>query len=356
VIIPKLEAISEREVLIMKGLKVPKKMANEIIKLLVESSVINRDYRIRRDDEHVYIPILEDADVPEIDGVTVIDDSFDESKRSPRSFIDILRDEIPAELLESIRRSFDIIGDIVIVEIPYELEDYRFRIGEAVLEFTGRRAVYMKRGSVSGVVRTRELELIAGEPVSETVHREYGSRILVDVKKVYFSPRLANEREIVAGQVRDGEVVLDMFAGAGPFAVAITRHGRASKVYAVDINPDAVHYIRKNAEINPGGDRIVAIEGDVREFLRGRESFADHVIMNLPGTACEFLDDAVRAVKDGGIIHYYEFARDFETPMKRLSKAAEPFSVEFIDKRRVKSRSPGVWHMGIDARIKKTEK
>ena len=48
-----------------------------------------------------------------------------------------------------------------------------------------------------------------------------------------------------------------------------------------------------------------------------------------------------------------EFARDFETPMKRLSKAAEPFSVEFIDKRRVKSRSPGVWHMGIDARIKK---
>ena len=53
-------------------------------------------------------------------------------------------------------------------------------------------------------------------------------------------------------------------------------------MYAVDINPDAVHYIRKNAEINPGGDRIVAIEGDVREFLRGRESFADHVIMNLP--------------------------------------------------------------------------
>jgi tRNA (guanine37-N1)-methyltransferase len=337
----------------MKGLKVPKKMANDIIKMLSDGSVLNREYRIGRDHEYVYIPLREEAVVPEIEGAELVDHEFEESKRSPANFTEILKSKIPEDALASIRRSFDIIGDTVILEIPLELHDYRFIIGEAALEFTGRKAVYMKRSGVKGVTRTRELELIAGSPVSETIHREYGSRIKVDVKDVYFSPRLANERERVASQVKDGEVVLDMFAGAGPFAIAVARHGRASRIYAVDINPSAVSYIEENARLNHAEDVIVAVEGDVREFLRDRECFADHIIMNLPGSACEFLDDAIRAVRDGGVIHYYEFARDFRTPANRLKEAAKPFTVEILDKRRVKSRSPGVWHIGIDARIKK---
>ncbi|BAZ99848.1 class I SAM-dependent methyltransferase family protein [Methanothermobacter sp. EMTCatA1] len=338
----------------MKGLKVPKKMANDIIKMLVAGSLLNRDYRISRDHEHVYIPLREDARIPEIDGAEIVDQEFKESKRSPAKFTDILKSKIPEDALASIRRSFDIIGDTVILEIPEELHDYRFIIGEAALEFTGRKAVYMKRSGVKGVTRTRELELIAGSPVSETIHQEYGSRIKVDIKEVYFSPRLANERETVAAQVKDGEVVLDMFAGAGPFAIAVARHGRASRIYAVDINPAAVRYIEENARLNHAEDVIVAVEGDVREFLRDRECFADHIIMNLPGSACEFIDDAIRAVRDGGVIHYYEFARDFKTPVNRLKEAARPFHVEVLDMRRVKSRSPGVWHMGIDARIRKS--
>ncbi|MBC7112165.1 MAG: class I SAM-dependent methyltransferase family protein, partial [Methanothermobacter sp.] len=46
--------------------------------------------------------------------------------------------------------------------------------------------------------------------------------------------------------------------------------------------------------------------------------------------------------------------RDFKTPVNRLKEAARPFHVEVLDMRRVKSRSPGVWHMGIDARIRKS--
>ncbi|MFB2623472.1 class I SAM-dependent methyltransferase [Methanothermobacter marburgensis] len=337
----------------MKGLKVPKKKANDIIRILTEKSLLNRDYRIKRDESHVYIPVIDTGIAGEFDDVEVIDDVFERSKRSPRSFTDMLKSRIPEDVLASIRRSFDIIGDTVILEIPEELHEYRHAIGEAALKFTGRSAVYMKRSGVKGVTRTRDLELIAGSPVSETVHREYGSRIKVDIRSVYFSPRLANEREIVARQVKEGDVVLDMFAGAGPFAVAVARHGKASRIYAVDINPAAVGYIRENARLNRAEDIIVPVEGDVQDFLNDKECFADHVIMNLPGTACEFLDDAIRAVRDGGIIHYYEFSRDFETPVKRLRDAAAPFKVEILDRRRVKSRSPGVWHIGIDARIKK---
>ena len=47
----------------------------------------------------------------------------------------------------------------------------------------------------------------------------------------------------------------------------------------------------------------------------------------------------------------YEFSEDFQKPVERLEEAAYPRKVEILDKRKVRSRSPGKWHMGIDARI-----
>nr|WP_243687496.1 hypothetical protein [Methanobacterium formicicum] len=85
--------------------------------------------------------------------------------------------------MEEFKKSFDIIGDVVILEIPPELEEEKYLIGEAALKFTKRRSVYRKKSAIKGVVRTRELEHLAGEDVSETIHREHDSRIMLDVKK-----------------------------------------------------------------------------------------------------------------------------------------------------------------------------
>lgn len=50
-------------------------------------------------------------------------------------------------------------------------------------------------------------------------------------------------------QVADGERVLDMFAGIGPFSITIARYRRCS-VTAVDINSDAIGLMRRNIEAN----------------------------------------------------------------------------------------------------------
>ncbi|MDI9623983.1 MAG: class I SAM-dependent methyltransferase family protein [Methanothermobacter sp.] len=338
----------------MKALRVPKRHANIIIKRLIKDSIIDPNFKIKRDEKFVFIPLKEPID-PKIihESASIIETKFKEKKKRPRDFKEILKDKIEDKLLADIRRSFDIIGDIVILEIPEKLEEYKHLIGEAALKFTKKRGVFRKKSKVKGIERIREFEHLAGENSTETIHVEYSTRIKLDIKKVYFNPRLANERERIARQVKKGETVLDMFAGVGPFSLAIARHKKASKIYAVDINPTAIEYLKENIRLNKAHE-IIPCHGDIRKVAEKIPEKVDRIIMNLPASAREFLDLALKLIKDGGIIHYYEFARDFETPIKHLLEAAQPFKVKILHKRMVKSKSPGVWQIAIDAKIQKT--
>ena len=200
------------------------------------------------------------------------------------------------------------------------------------------------------MIRTRTLEHLAGEDISETTHVEYGSKFLLDVRKVYFSPRLATERERIVSQVEDGEVIIDLFAGVGPYSVSIARR-RQVKIFAVDINPDAISYLKKNIELNKLEGEISPVLSDASQFLNNNKIKADRIIMNLPGTACKYLEDAISCLKSGGILHYYEFSSDYKIPVGRVEEAADLRMVTILNKRKVKSSSPGRWHVGIDAVI-----
>jgi tRNA (guanine37-N1)-methyltransferase len=59
----------------------------------------------------------------------------------------------------------------------------------------------------------------------------------------------------------------------------------------------------------------------------------------------------MNSLKSGGEIHYYEFASEYQVPVKRIIETAYPRKVEVLNTRKVKSKSPGIWHMGVDARI-----
>jgi tRNA (guanine37-N1)-methyltransferase len=339
----------------MIGLKVPKNNADRIRRVLLNQSLINLDMKIKRVDEFVYIPLTVQPDKELMDElaifeVEITDTEFEIHTKGPKSLKDYLKDRIEDDRIEDIKKSFDIIGDVVILEIPEDFEDYKHIIGEAALKFTKRKAVYRKTSEIKGVIRTRELEHLAGEDNSETIHREFGSRFMLDVKKVYFSPRLATERRRISDQVQNKEIIIDMFAGIGPFPISIAREHNA-KIYAIDINPYAYKYIKKNIELNKLEGKIIPLLGDVGEVLNGLNIKADRIIMNLPGTAWTFLDTAIKNLKPGGVLHYYEFASEYKIPIERIIETAYPRKVEVLNSRKVKSKSPGVWHMGIDARI-----
>lgn len=339
----------------MIGLKVPKENADKIRRILLNQSLINLDMKIKSTDDFVFIPLIHQPsdelieDIKLIEG-EIVDTNFETHTKGPKSLKDYLKNKINDLDVDEIKKSFDIIGDVVVLEIPDEFSDYKFIIGEAALKFTKRRAVYRKTSEIKGIIRTREFEYLAGDDSSETIHKEFGTKLKLDIKKVYFSPRLATERKRVSDKVKTGETIADMFAGVGPFSIAIAKTHDVN-IYAIDINPDAYHYIKENIKLNNLTGQINPILGDVKEVFDDLNINFDRIIMNLPGTACKFLDPAISSLKPGGVIHYYEFSSNYNTPINRIIETAKPREVEILNSRKVKSKSPGVWHIGIDAMI-----
>ena len=191
----------------MKSVKVPLKELNNTRKKLMEKQLMNMDYKIKTQDDYGFIPINTQDFKCDYE---IVDVELEAMKRYPKNISELLKDDLTSKEIEDLKTSFDIIGDIVIVEIPENLEEKKSKIGKATLEFTKRKSVYMKKSAIHGTIRIRDLELIAGENNPVTVHKEHGTRLKLNVEEVYFSPRLATERKRVSDSVKENENILDM--------------------------------------------------------------------------------------------------------------------------------------------------
>ena len=264
--------------------------------------------------------------------------------------------------LDLLFNSYDIIGDIAVIKVPEKLVPKSSVIAKAIME-THRhvKTVLRQVTPISGELRLRGLEWIAGEKKTETVHKEFGCLFKVDLEKCYFSPRLLYERKRITDLVRNGEVVINMFAGVGCFSILIAKYTKVKKVYSIDINPVAIRYLSENAKLNNVEDIVEPIEGDSKEvilkFLRGK---ADRVLMPLPEKAYEYLDYAIEALNvKGGWIHYYDFYQALreENPVlkvydkvsQKLSKRKLIFEIKFG--RVVRTVGPRLYQVVLDIYI-----
>lgn len=64
---------------------------------------------------------------------------------------------------------------------------------------------------------------------------------------------------------KPGETVCDMFAGIGPFAIPAAQKG--CFVYANDLNPDSVRYLKINAQFNKVDELVCVHNMDARKFI-----------------------------------------------------------------------------------------
>ena len=67
-------------------------------------------------------------------------------------------------------------------------------------------------------------------------------------------------------QVKRGECVVDMFAGVGPYSILIAKTQPQSIVYAIDLNPEAVRFLRGNVLLNKVADRVIPLHGDAEQI------------------------------------------------------------------------------------------
>jgi tRNA (guanine37-N1)-methyltransferase len=205
--------------------------------------------------------------------------------------------------------------------------------------------VVFASGEVSGEYRTRDMRVLAGKPATRTRVTEHGHHFLVDLAGAYFSARLSTERQRILAQVKGSETVLDMFAGVGPFAITLA--ARAGLVVASDINPQAILLMLENIVENRATN-VLPMLADARRLGDVIPWQFDRVVMNLPLSGTEFLPDAFRLCKHGGIIHFYVLV----SAEGEHAACIRELGGDVVAERMVRSYSPGQWHAVYDIRVK----
>ena len=271
-------------------LSVPKREAQSILKMLRNGNAINSRFKIVTEGDNVLIPINDEATLPDL-----------------RIEYRILKREGKPDVSRTVRPmkftgSYDIIGDIAIMK-KGDHEDPEV-IARSLLESKKNvKSVFLDKG-VKGAFRTRDLDLICGEGNTRTIYRENGLKFAVDVGNAYFSPRLATERYIVAKSVQEGERIIDMFAGVGPFSITIANMKKC-EIHAFDSNPAAVNLMQENINMNKIKGNIFPHLGDASGMILNYSGM-DRVIMNLPHSSFSFIEKAYSALRKGGFVNYYE--------------------------------------------------
>jgi tRNA (guanine37-N1)-methyltransferase len=275
----------------------------------------------------------------------------------------VLANKLEPEQLNQIYKTYDIVGDIVVIRIPESQLRHSKLIAEAIMS-THRevKAVWRQSSSVSGDLRLRSLQFLLGKKTTETLYKEHGCVYKTDLRKTYFSPRLSYERIRIAELIQKREVVLNMFAGVGCYSISIAKHSEPMKVYSVDVNPSAVQYLHENIRLNRVADVVIPIQRDAKKVAEKElQNVADRVLMPLPERAYEYLDYAHLALKPtGGWIHYYgfEYAKKNENPVEKaetkvsekMRRLCSNFQVEFG--RIVRPIGPRWYQVVLDIHVK----
>ncbi len=217
---------------------------------------------------------------------------------------DSLKDVLPPEQQGALETGIDVIGDIAIVKLPGDKKAGP-AVGRAILAtMKSVKAVYDQEGGLEGDFRLRRLRHLAGEERTLTLHRENGLRLMVDVETCYFSPRLSTERARIADLVEDGETVLNMFAGVGPFSITIAKR-KVAEVYSNELNGAAYGLHLENNRLNKVVARMRMSNVDAAELPGLLDTKFDRILMPHPSQSNRFLAVAQRLAKKGCWIHYY---------------------------------------------------
>ncbi|MFA7562539.1 MAG: class I SAM-dependent methyltransferase family protein [Methanoculleus sp.] len=297
-------------------LAVPRREAEGRRRQLLEEGLLDRRYRPRPEGDAVLLPVTE-----EVPGAV-----RREFEAVPEQ-VDLPRHEL--------------VGGIAIMQ-----EDDPAGAERLLASRPSLHTVLFPTTAVEGEYRTRRFAVLAGAPTTRTRVTEYGHSFDVDLAHAYFSARLSTERQRVLEAMKEGERVLDMFAGVGPFAITLAR--KAGVVVAADLNPAAVHLLIENVALNRAKN-VIPMLADAANLPRLGFSPFDRIVMNLPMAAPNFLPAAVALCRNGGTIHLYALQEEEGACLPRIREVTRGEVVE----RQVRTYSPGKWHAVYDITVEK---
>ena len=226
-----------------------------------------------------------------------------------------LIDKLSEKELKLLPKGYQIIGKILLIKIRPELLKHKKVIGDAIVHiFPYVHTVCLFKG-IKEITRKPVVEIIAGckehkpAPSTQTLHKEHGCQFLLDISEIMWSKGNKEERKRLTKLIKPKEIIVDMFVGIGYFSIFIAKYCNPKKIYAIDINPKAVEYLRKNAWLNNVEDKIEILQGDCRKFVKLLANTADRIIMGYLFGTEKFLPYAFKIAKKNCIIHFHRIAK-----------------------------------------------
>ncbi|MBU0459228.1 MAG: class I SAM-dependent methyltransferase family protein [Nanoarchaeota archaeon] len=330
------------------------KHAQKVKQFLAKKNVLHPDYLPLKILDHLYFPLTKRIKVPSAK-VALTKLKFP-LKDSSITIEKLLEKKLTKHQLKFIPRAQEIVGQIMILEIPKELLKKEKIIAEAYLKLNKNITTVVKKNKIhSGTYRLRKLKILAGKRTKETIHYENKVRIKLHLEKTYFSARSGNERLRIAQQVKKGEQVLVLFSGAAPFPLVIAKNSSAKSILGIEINPLAHQYALENVKLNKMENKIIIHQGDVRAILPKIRKKFSRIAMPLPKSGEQFLDLALKKSKRGTIIHLYDFLHEneFKLQAKKIREICKHNKKPVRILRTVKCGqfSPGVFRVCFDLKV-----
>ena len=261
-----------------------------------------------------------------------------------------LKGKLKEQELKLVPSSFNTIGSIALfTNFPKELTKKEKIIASTLMQLNHNiKTVAKKIKPISGKYRLQKVEILAGEKTKQTIHKENGISLKVDIEKCYFSPRTSSERMRIAKQVKPNESILVMFSGIGVLPITISKHSKAKEIYGIDINPEAQKYALENQKLNKVNN-ITLLKGDVKKIMPKLKKKFSRIIMPFPKDAYKHLSLALKYLNKRGIIHFYDFSPKKEFPessIKKIKKHCKKFKI--LNAVLCGDYSPGKFRVCID--------
>jgi len=368
-------------------LKLKKTDAQYYIQFIKENfkydSIIDQRYKLEHKENYILFPLVENKKIIKnlvrtmenlISFELITREGIINPNFKYRNLEEALRGKIPLNYLNLIPGSYDVIGNIAILEFEKsdqindsKYDEFKNLVAKAVIDVNKNViSVFEKKSQIKGSYRLRDLAYLGGENNSETVHKENDCVFHLDIKSTYFSPRLVYERRRISeSNIQENEVIVDMFSGVGTFSIQIAKLNPV-EIHAFDLNPAAYSFLKKNIGLNKLKGKIFPYNMNTKDMANpsnhiGKElhNNVNRIIMNLPEDSIDFIDVACFLMKkSGGILHFYQFSekpsaidKTIRTLKKKLNECNWTADKMF-DSKIVKSYSPKAELVVVDLYMK----
>ncbi|KAB8206101.1 hypothetical protein BDV34DRAFT_212541 [Aspergillus parasiticus] len=244
------------------------------------------------------------------------------------TYADIMNAILPEDMLEELPQGFTQVGHVSHLNLREQYTPYKYLIAQVLKDKNPTvRTVIRKTEDVGAQseFRTFPFEFLAGDEDMNVIQHEQDCEFRFDYSRVYWNSRLETEHRRLVNKFRPGEMVCDVMAGVGPFAVPAGK--KKIFVWANDLNPHGYEVMQDAIRRNKVNKFVTPFNKDGRAFIRwsanellqtepvtvaiqkkqrrsaqkeetpappvevyNRPTLFGHYVMNLPANAIEFLD------------------------------------------------------------------